>query len=122
MEHTDDSSFYKQVVENKGLTLVKFWADWCQPCRLLTPKLNKLSGEYADELTVFTLDIEANPNTAELYQIKSIPTLLLFKSGMVIGRLVGNADTDDIQDFIDKGISHEEESKTTDQTTAAAKE
>jgi thioredoxin 1 len=122
MHHTDDASFYKDVVERPGLTLVDFWASWCAPCRALAPKLGKMSEEFEDELAVFKLDIESNPNSAELYQVKSIPTLLLFKNGLVIDRLVGNVDIDDLQDFIEKGISHEEDSKTSQTTESTKKE
>jgi thioredoxin 1 len=122
MNHTDDELFYKDVVERPGLTLVDFWADWCAPCRSLKPKVGKISEQFKDELTVFNLDIEVNPKTAELYKIKSIPTLLLFKDGLLIDRLIGNVAIEDLEEFIEKGISNEEtqvpkETSTTTETS-----
>ena len=120
MKNTNDENFYKDVVDGNGLILVKFWADWCPPCHALTPKVGRISEEFKDDLTVFSLDIEANPKTAELYSIKSIPSLLLFKNGLIIDRMVGNVNEGDLQDFIEEGLNHVE--KVSEATAETKKE
>lgn len=109
MKDTTDKDFYTDVVEGSGLILVDVWADWCPPCRLLSPKVDDLASKHSEDLTVFKLNTEGNANTAELYQIKSIPTLLLFKNGKVVGRSVGNISEKDLENFIQKGLNHVEE-------------
>lgn len=83
-----------------GLILVDFYADWCGPCRMLTPILEKVSNEMHGKVTVAKLDIDKAQKTASTFQITSIPTLILFKNGKEIGRLVGLRDEKGIKDFI----------------------
>ncbi len=69
--------------------LVDFWAEWCGPCRMVAPILDDLSREMAGRLKVVKLNIDENPVTADRYQVRSIPTLLLFKGGVVVDQVVG---------------------------------
>lgn len=84
-----DSDFEQTVLQSTGLTLVDFWATWCAPCRMLAPVLEELAGESEGKLTIAKVDVDSNPNTATSYGVQSIPTLILFKDGQQVDRLVG---------------------------------
>ncbi len=84
-----DDSFTKDVLSATQPVLVDFWATWCAPCRMVAPVLEEIAGEKAGELTVAKLDIDANPATARDFQVVSIPTMILFKGGEPVKRIVG---------------------------------
>lgn len=83
-----------------GVTLVDFYADWCGPCRMLTPVLEELAADIAGTAEIAKIDIDRAQRVASTFQVTSIPTLILFKDGKEIGRLVGLRDKDTIKDFI----------------------
>lgn len=85
----DDASFDAEVLQADRPTLVDFWAEWCGPCRMMAPILEKLADENADTLRIVKLDVQANPDLAIRYAVTSIPTMLLFVGGEVKERLVG---------------------------------
>lgn len=84
----------------KGLVLVDFYAEWCGPCRRLTPVLEKVAESLQDKLNVFKLDIDASQKTAAALDVHSFPTLILFKNGKEIGRLIGLRDEETVKNFI----------------------
>jgi thioredoxin len=84
-----DDSFAEDVLGSKTPVLVDFWATWCGPCRMVAPVLEEIAGEKAGALTVAKLDVDANPSTARDFQVVSIPTLILFKDGQPVKRIVG---------------------------------
>src|SRR4029077_7833397 len=84
-----DASFTKEVVKAKQPVLVDFWAEWCGPCKMIAPVLEKLAEEYADTLKIAKLDVDSNPKTAEKFEVLSIPTMILFKDGKPVERMVG---------------------------------
>jgi thioredoxin 1 len=84
-----DSSFETEVLKSTLPVLIDFWAIWCGPCRMVSPVVEEIAGEYAGKLKVGKVDVDSNPSTAMQYGIRSIPTLLLFKDGQVIEQIVG---------------------------------
>jgi len=88
VEHVNDSNFQNEVLNSNGPVLVDFWATWCGPCRMMAPAVEEVSNNM-DELKVVKMDVDQNPVTANMYGIQSIPTLILFKDGEPLGKLVG---------------------------------
>ncbi len=84
-----DDSFAQDVLGNDVPVLVDFWAEWCGPCRMVAPVLEEIAGEKVGSLTVAKLDVDANPQTARQFQVISIPTMILFKNGEAVKRIVG---------------------------------
>ena len=84
-----DDSFSDDVLASATPVLVDFWATWCGPCKMIAPALEEIAAEKAGELTVAKLDVDSNPTTARDFQVVSIPTLILFKNGNPVKRIVG---------------------------------
>lgn len=84
-----DDSFAKDVLANEQPVLVDFWATWCGPCKMVAPVLEEIATEKAGALTIAKIDIDANPDTARNFQVISIPTMILFKGGEPVKRIVG---------------------------------
>jgi len=82
-------SWDSEVLQAKGLVMVDFWAAWCGPCRMVSPIVDELSREYAGRVKVLKLNTDENPEIAGRYQIMGIPTLMFFKDGKVVDKLVG---------------------------------
>jgi thioredoxin 1 len=87
--HFTDDNFESEVLGSDQPVLVDFWAEWCGPCRLLTPTIEELAGELGESTKVGKLNIDENPKTAAKYQISSIPSVLVFKNGELLETLVG---------------------------------
>ena len=84
-----DATFVHEVEHHAGLAVVDFGADWCPPCRVIAPVVAALAEEYAGRAKVLALDVDANPETASRYGVRSLPTLLFFKDGRVVDTIVG---------------------------------
>jgi thioredoxin 1 len=84
-----DASFTADVLEHDKYILVDFWAEWCGPCRQVSPILEEIAGEHADKITVVKLNVDENPATAAEYGVISIPTLNVYKGGQVVKSIVG---------------------------------
>jgi thioredoxin 1 len=99
-----DSNFEAEVLKSSQPVLVDFWAVWCAPCRAIAPHVDALANEYAGKLKVGKCDIDANPQIPTQFEIRSIPTLLVFKDGKVLGQLVGAVPRAKIEDLVKKAI------------------
>ncbi len=96
-----DGNFEQEVMKSDMPVLIDFWAVWCGPCRLIAPLIEELAGEYAGKVKIGKLDVDNNPDVAMKYGIRSIPTLLVFKKGEVVDRIVGAASKPKIAEKLD---------------------
>lgn len=87
VEVTDQN--FQEVTGQAGLTMVDFWAAWCGPCRSIAPIVEQLADDYAGQVTVGKLDVDHNQQSASDFGVRSIPTILFFKEGQVVGQVVG---------------------------------
>lgn len=84
-----DASFEQEILQHDGLAMVDFWAEWCGPCKMIAPTIEALATEYAGKVKVAKMDVDANGQWAQKYNVRSIPTLLFFKGGQVVDQVVG---------------------------------
>jgi thioredoxin 2 len=84
-----DRTFQREVMDWPGAVLVDCWAPWCGPCRMVAPVLDQLASEYAGRVKIAKLNVDENPGTASQFGIQSIPTLLLFKGGRLVDKVIG---------------------------------
>jgi len=104
INHISDASFEVDVLEADKPTLVDFWAEWCGPCKMIAPILEETAKEYAGRLRIVKLNIDEHPSMATKYGVRGIPTLLLFKNGMVTAQKVGALSKSQLSAFIDSNI------------------
>jgi thioredoxin 1 len=85
----DDAAFDQEIGEHEGLAMVDFWATWCGPCQMIAPVIEQLAEEYDGKLKVGKLDVDANQTTAMRFNVRSIPSVLLFKDGQHVDTIIG---------------------------------
>lgn len=99
-----DDEFESSVLQSPKPVLVDFWAEWCQPCKMLAPTVEELAGEFEEKIRVGKLNVDDNPSTATKYGIRGIPTLLFFKDGKVIQQMVGVKSKAEIKKVIEENL------------------
>ncbi len=99
-----DAAFDQDVLRATQPVLVDFWAEWCGPCRMMGPTIDQIAAEYAGKAKVGKLDVVSNVQTAGRYQIRGIPTLLVFKGGKVVDQRVGAMGKADVKKMLDAHV------------------
>ena len=103
--HITDAEFQATVLDSKLPVFVDFWAEWCGPCHMIAPVVEELAEEYDGKFAFTKLDVDANPNTAMQFGIRSIPTMLLFKDGQVADQVIGAVPKAMLKSKLDKVLS-----------------
>jgi thioredoxin 1 len=103
MKELDANTFDKAIQEAK-ITLVDFWADWCVPCKRVAPILEELSEEYKGKVEFFKLNVDENPEIASKMKIVSIPTIIIFKDGKPVDKIVGALPKQSIKEAIERNL------------------
>jgi thioredoxin 1 len=99
-----DDSFATDVLQAEGAVLVDFWAEWCGPCRAIAPSLEEIGAEYAGRLTIAKVNIDENPRTPNAYNVRGIPTLVMFKDGKQVSTKVGAAPKSVLKEWVASAI------------------
>jgi len=96
-----DNNFQETIKNSQQLVMVDFWASWCAPCRMLAPVVEEIAKDYEGKLAVGKLNVDENPNTASSFGVMSIPTLIFFKNGQEVERIIGFQPKEALQKVID---------------------
>lgn len=102
VKHLSDTTFNEAIAQ--GVTLVDFFADWCGPCRMIAPIISELAEEYEGKATIAKLDIESSQEITSTFQVTSIPTLILFKDGAELERVVGVRDKEALANLLKRAL------------------
>ncbi len=102
--HTTDATFEQDVIKADKPVLLDFWAEWCGPCKMIAPILDALADEYEDKVRIVKINIDENPQTPPKYNIRGIPTLLLFRNGTVAAQQVGAASKAQLEAFLNANL------------------
>ena len=99
-----DKIFDEEVLESNTFVLVEFYAPWCGPCRMVAPVVDEIAEQYAGRVKVVKVNADENPRTASQYNIRSVPTLILFKKGQKVDQIIGAVPKATLVDFIEKHL------------------
>ena len=97
-------NFTSEVLSNEKLVLVDFWAEWCGPCKQIAPRLEELAEKYSENLNVCKVDVDANRDLALEYNVRSIPSLMIFKGGEMVDSLIGAVSLEELEDLVTRNF------------------
>lgn len=106
IQHTTDDGFDADVVQSETPVLVDFWAEWCSPCKMIAPILDQIAEEYEGKLKVVKVNIDEHPQTPQKFNIRSIPTLMLFSGGSVAAQHIGAAGKAQLDSFLGQHLGN----------------
>lgn len=98
----NDTNFEQEVLQSDIPVLVDFYADWCGPCKMMSPVIDQISNEYAGRLKVGKINVDESPNTSAQYRVMSIPTILFIKGGQVVDQVIGAVPKRQLVDKVEK--------------------
>jgi len=98
----NDTNFQQEVLQSDIPVLVDFYADWCGPCKMMSPVIDQISNEYAGRLKVGKINVDESPNTSAQYRVMSIPTILFIKGGQVVDQVIGAVPKRQLVDKVEK--------------------
>ncbi|MDA0572394.1 thioredoxin TrxA [Burkholderia gladioli] len=104
IKHINDASFEQDVVRSDKPVLLDFWAEWCGPCKMIAPILDEVSKDYGDKLQIAKINVDDNTATPARYGVRGIPTLILFKNGVVAAQKVGALSKSQLTAFLDSHL------------------
>ncbi len=104
ISHVSDDQFESEVLKSEGPVLVDFWAEWCGPCKMIAPILDDLAASYEGRLKIAKINIDLNQKTPRNYNVRGIPTLMIFKDGKVEATQIGAVSKTQLSQLIDKTI------------------
>jgi thioredoxin 1 len=104
LQNVTDAAFDQEVLKSGTPVLVDFWAEWCGPCKMLTPVLEEVAGEYTNRLKVVKINVDENNEVPAKYGIRGIPTLILFKNGSILATKVGALTKSQLVSFLDSHL------------------
>lgn len=102
VQNKDD--FVETVINSDKPVLVDFWAEWCGPCKQISPRLEELANKYSENLTVCKVNVDENRELAIEYNIRSIPALIIFKSGEMVDSLIGAVSLEELEDLVTRNL------------------
>lgn len=104
VQQVSDQDFEQNVLQSDKPTFVDFWAPWCGPCRVIGPAVEELAPLYEGKMNITKVNVDDSPETAQKYQVSSIPTLMIFKDGKVVDRALGALPKSELQKFIERNL------------------
>ena len=100
----NSETFTSEVLEQTKLVLVDFWAEWCGPCKQIAPTLEELAEKYSENLSVCKVDVDSNRELALQYNVRSIPSLMIFKNGEMVDSLIGAVSLVELEDLVTRNF------------------
>ena len=100
----NNETFASEVLEQTKLVLVDFWAEWCGPCKQIAPTLEELAEKYSENLSVCKVDVDSNRELALQYNVRSIPSLMIFKNGEMVDSLIGAVSLEELEDLVTRNF------------------
>ena len=100
----NNETFENEVLEQTKLVLVDFWAEWCGPCKQIAPTLEELAEKYSENLSICKVDVDANRELALQYNVRSIPSLMIFKNGEMVDSLIGAVSLEELEDLVTRNF------------------